>query len=102
MVDVMTLAWERMMSSIDLHGYDSRCADDHGETTASARMESWLESKKGRSCSNPDGIDRAALDLGAHMGVEAGVAGGKNLQGGQHGVGGFQHRHHRHVARRAQ
>ena len=52
--------------------------------------------------SHLDHIDRPRLDISAHARVEARVARGEDMQGGEHGVGGLEHGHHRHVARRAQ
>ena len=51
---------------------------------------------------NLDGIDRPALDLRAQVGVEAGIAGGEDLQRGEHGVGGLEHGHDRYLAGRPQ
>src|SRR4030088_2297864 len=58
---------------------------------------------KARSArSNLNRVDRAVLDLRADMGVQAWIAARENLDGGQHGIGWLEHRHHRYVARGAQ
>ena len=44
----------------------------------------------------------AVLDLATHAGIDPRIAGREDLQRGEHRVARLQHRHHRHVARRAQ